>query len=138
MIEKKKSLNIKVEWIRRTQCRGTGRQWRRTWSATQDAGWKEGLECVHCSYILWQALVLLEGEEEPQLQVPVQFEGGVPVTSQCLEELLGLGELFKIFYFFRYYDTSILGIPARKEQVEQKLQQRNQMMEVFVEATCQV
>ena len=60
------------------------------------------------------------------------------VTSQCLEELWGLGELFKIFYFFRYYDTSMLGIPARKEQVEQKLQQRNQMREVYVEATCQV
>ena len=63
---------------------------------------------------------------------------GVSVTSQCLEELWGLGELFKIFYFFRYYDTSMLGIPARKEQVEQKLQQRNQMREVYVEATCQV
>ena len=39
---------------------------------------------------------------------------GVSVTSQCLEEVWGLGELFKIFYFFRYYDTSMLGLPARK------------------------
>jgi hypothetical protein len=28
---------------------------------------------------------------------------GVSVTIQCLEELWGLGELLKIFYFFRYY-----------------------------------
>jgi hypothetical protein len=63
---------------------------------------------------------------------------GVSVTSQCLEELWGLGEQFKIFDFCRYYNTSMLAIPARKEQVEQKLQQRNQMREVCVEATCQV
>jgi hypothetical protein len=46
--------------------------------------------------------------------VPVQFEGGVSVTSQCLKELWGLGELFNIFYFFRYYDTSMLGIPCEE------------------------
>ena len=62
------------------------------------------------------------------------------VTSQCLEELWGLGELFKIFYFFRYYDTSMLnaGHPCQEGAGGEKLQQRNQMKEVYVEATCQV
>ena len=47
------------------------------------------------------------------------------------------GEWFEIF--FRYYNTSIQGVPVWKEQVEPKMQKRNQMRELQVEATtCQV
>ena len=95
------------ETWRGTQWRGTGRQWRKTWRRTQDAGWNEGAKLKY----------LEEG-----------FVSNKP---------WGSGERFEIF--FRYYNTSIQGIPVWKEQVEPKLQKRNQMRELQVEATtCQV
>ena len=87
------------ETWRGTQWRGTGRQWRKTWRRTQDAGWNGG------------ALKY--------------FEEGFMSNKPW-----GSGEWFEIF--FRYYNTSIQGIPVWKEQVELKLQKRNQLRELQV------